>query len=163
MHRRYGWGIVSSLLFLPLSVQAVLIESLAVYKDERELHVIANGESVRVIPIQLGFDPDGPKRWQGDGRTPEGIYRISARNPASQYHLSLRVDYPNFSDLQFAERYELNPGGDIFLHGLPNQPNRPLGDYQESDWTEGCIAMSNEDIQYLYKHVQLQTPIVINP
>ncbi len=141
----------------------VTIESLWVSKSRGVLHVIDQGLVIKEIPVRFGFDPEGPKRWRGDGRTPEGIYRITGKNAASQFYLSLQIDYPNQKDRTFAAHYELDSGGDIFLHGLPNYRRYSEVHYLSEHWTEGCIAMSDEDIQFLYEYIALDTPIVISP
>ncbi|WP_087017493.1 L,D-transpeptidase family protein [Thaumasiovibrio subtropicus] len=155
--------LVALSVFCSTQVRSADIESLWVSKSHRQLHVYIAGEVVRIIPIKLGIEPEGPKRWRGDKRTPEGIYRISAKNRFSRFHLSLRIDYPNQKDKVFAERYDLDSGSDIYLHGLPNNMLLDEAFYQSEDWTEGCIAMSDDDIQYLFKHVDINTPIVIVP
>jgi len=104
---------------------------------------------VREYKIGLGSEPEGTKKVQGDGRTPEGLYRIDRRNPQSAYHLSLGVSYPNKEDRVRAWSTGRSPGGDIFLHGSPNGMDpEPAG-----DWTRGCIAVRNAEIEEIWRLV----------
>lgn len=130
-------------------------------KSERTLTLYAAGQAVRVYTgIQLGDAPEGPKRFQGDERTPEGRYIIDARNPASAYHLSLRVSYPNAADRAYAETRGRSAGGDIFIHG---QPNWLASGRMPGDWTDGCIALANAEIEELWLLVRDGTTIEIWP
>lgn len=133
---------------------------LLVDKSDRLLVVYRDGEAVRAYRgIQFGDAPLGHKRFQGDERTPEGRYTIDTRNPQSSYHLSLRISYPNASDRAFAEQYGRSPGGDIFIHGQPNGLASNLR--MRGDWTDGCIALSNAEIEELWQLVPDGTPIHI--
>jgi L,D-transpeptidase catalytic domain len=117
-------------------------------------------EIARYTNIKLGDAPVGHKRFEGDEKTPEGQYTINGRNPASSYHLSLRVSYPNAQDRAYARSKGKSPGGDIFIHGQPNgSPIKRL----QNDWTDGCIALSNAEIKLLWKQVDNGTPILIKP
>ncbi|MCU0947214.1 MAG: L,D-transpeptidase family protein [Porphyrobacter sp.] len=135
------------------------VDYLLVDKTRRMLIAYAGGQPVRVYHgIQLGGTPQGHKQFEGDRRTPEGLYTISTRNPASRFYLSLRISYPNAADRAFAARYGRSPGGDIFLHGQPN--GYPAGRVP-GDWTDGCIALTNEEIAELWAIVPDGTPIQI--
>jgi murein L,D-transpeptidase YafK len=138
-----------------------LIDHIVVDKSQRTMALYSKTRRVHVIEgIQLGDAPVGPKRYQGDERTPEGRYRIDFRNPESAYHLSLRISYPNDADRAFASRSGRSPGGDIFIHGQPNGwPARRI----PGDWTDGCIAVSNEEMDALWKSVLLGATIDIFP
>jgi murein L,D-transpeptidase YafK len=130
-------------------------------KSERTLTLYAHGRPLLALTgVQLGGAPKGPKHFQGDGRTPEGRYTIDARNPASAYHLSLRVSYPSDADRAYAAAQGLLPGGDIFIHGQPNalRTGRLAG-----DWTDGCIALSNDEVERVWSLVADGTPIDIRP
>lgn len=105
--------------------------------------------------FELGFAPRGHKLQEGDGRTPEGAYRIDRRNPNSLYHLSLGISYPNANDVAAARARGVHPGGDIFIHGTPRVV---LG---KRDWTWGCIAVQNAEMDEIYAMVQTGTPIYI--
>lgn len=134
------------------------ITAVQVFKDSRRMYLIADREVVKDYKISLGGDPIGPKRFEGDGKTPEGPYMIDRRNPNSAYHLSLGVSYPNASDRAFAEANGKKPGGDIFIHGQAGK-NKGRG----RDWTAGCIAVTDEEIEEIYSMVANGTPIHIFP
>lgn len=149
-----------SALSQPLATETQ-VDRLLVDKSERVLIGYAKGrEIVRYSHIRLGNAPVGHKRFEGDERTPEGDYRIDGRNPNSRYHLSLRVSYPNEADRAFAAARGRSPGGDIFIHGQPNaRPGPPIA----RDWTDGCVALSNAEIEKLWTIVPDGTPITIRP
>lgn len=126
--------------------------TLILYRDDKEIH--------RYTAIRFGDQPVGHKQFEGDEKTPEGRYTINGRNPKSAYHLSLRISYPNAADTAFAQSKGRSAGGDIFIHG---QPNRWIGPTLSSDWTDGCIALSNEEIRLLWKQVDDGTVITIQP
>jgi len=132
---------------------------LLVDKSDRTLVLFRDGQEVRrYTGLQFGDAPMGHKQFEGDERTPEGRYTIDTRNPNSSYHLSLRVSYPNAADRAFAEGLGRDPGGDIFLHGQPN--NLPVG-RMPGDWTDGCIAFTNAEMEELWQLVRDGTPIEI--
>ncbi|GAA4052251.1 L,D-transpeptidase family protein [Parerythrobacter jejuensis] len=143
----------------PLPASTLPVDFLLVDKSDRTLKLFRNGEEVKsYVGLQFGASPAGHKQFEGDERTPEGLYTIDTRNPASSYHLSLRVSYPNAADRAFAEREGRDPGGDIFLHGQPNwlPSGRMVG-----DWTDGCIAFTNAEMEELWRLVPDGTPIEI--
>ena len=142
---------------LPLQA-ARQVDYLLVDKTRRILIAYAGGQPVKIYrALQFGL-PAGHKQFQGDRRTPEGLYTIDTRNPRSQYYLSLRISYPNAADRAFAAQYGRSPGGDIFIHG---QPNGYAGARVPGDWTDGCIALANEEIAELWAIVPDGTPIEI--
>ena len=112
---------------------------------------------LKAYDIGLGFAPVGHKQFEGDGKTPEGQYFISHKNPDSQYHLSLGISYPNEADIAFAEAEGKSPGGDIFIHGGPNTR------VSKRDWTWGCIALTDKEIERVYSMVKPGTPVFILP
>jgi murein L,D-transpeptidase YafK len=125
--------------------------------------LLAKGKVLRTYRIALGGAPVGPKEQQGDRKTPEGKYVISGRNLHSQFHRSLRISYPNAADRARARRLGVSPGGDIFIHGLPNGMG-PIGAaHTARDWTDGCIAVTDEEIEEIWKLVANGTPIEIKP
>lgn len=130
-------------------------------KSDRTLALYKQGVLLRTYSnIAFGANPQGHKQFEGDERTPEGRYTIDARNPDSAYHLSLRISYPNAADRAYAAARGRDPGGDIFIHG---QPNRwPFGT-PPGDWTDGCIAVSNAEIEELWDAVPDGTDIEIRP
>jgi murein L,D-transpeptidase YafK len=126
-----------------------------VSKKKREM-VLLRGESVlRTYRIALGRAPVGPKREEGDGRTPEGRYIIDYRNARSQYHLSLHISYPDAADVARAREAGVDPGGDIMIHGLRDGVRR------EGDWTQGCIAVTDEEMDEIWGLVGEGTAIWI--
>jgi murein L,D-transpeptidase YafK len=138
-------------------------DRIVVVKSERKL-MLMSGESVlRSMNISLGLMPQGPKRQEGDYRTPEGSYVIEAKNPNSDYFLSLKVSYPNASDMEQARQLGVDPGGQIMIHGLPNDPKFDEGSYSTWDWTDGCIAVSNSDMVDLWRLTSVAMPIEIRP
>jgi len=140
-----------------------LADAVVVRKAKRELVLISQGKAIRTYAVALGRAPVGPKRRQGDGRTPEGDYTISGRNRHSSFHRSLRISYPNPGDKARARRAGVSPGGDIMIHGLPNGMGRLGAAHRTRDWTEGCIAVTNEEIQEIWRLVPDGTPIRIEP
>lgn len=138
------------------------IEAIRVRKAARTMELLAGGRVVRVIEgLQLGEEPVGPKRFEGDERTPEGRYVIDWGNPGSNYHLSLHISYPNAADLAYAAAQGRSAGGMIMIHGQPN--GWPAGTRVPGDWTDGCIAVSDEEIEALWEAVPDGTPIEILP
>lgn len=130
-------------------------------KTARTLTLLREGKVLVVFQgIQLGESPVGHKRFEGDERTPEGRYTIDYGNPESAYHLSLHIDYPNAADRAYAEARGQSPGGAIFIHGQPNA--LPFG-RAPGDWTDGCIALSNAEIEQVWSLVPDGTPIEIMP
>lgn len=127
-----------------------------VFKDARKLHLMHGNKTLRSYNIDLGFAPFHHKREEGDGRTPEGHYVIDRRNPNSKFHLSIGIDYPNARDVARARAAGVDPGGEIFIHGQPN-----LFKPKTSDWTAGCIAVSNREMEQIYAMVKNGTPISI--
>lgn len=143
-----------------VSGRPLVADYLVVDKSERLLIAYQNGHPIRAYRgLQFGDAPMGHKRFEGDERTPEGLYRIDRRNPRSSFHLSLGISYPNRADRAFAAQYGRSAGGDIFIHGQPTgRPGRMSG-----DWTDGCIALTNAEIEELWQIVPDGTPIEIRP
>ena len=138
-------------------------DSILVVKSEHRLYLFRAGTVVRSYPVRLGLNPVGPKRHEMDFRTPEGRYVIDGRNRHSRYFRALHVSYPNADDRREAAAMRARPGGDIMIHGLPNAPQKPLSYYQTQDWTNGCIALSNEDLLDLWARVPSRIPVEIRP
>jgi murein L,D-transpeptidase YafK len=145
---------------LPANTQ---IDKLVVYKSERELLVYSNGKLVKTYKISLGGSPIGDKEFEGDKKTPEGLYIINDKNPNSGYHKNLGVSYPNKEDIENAKRLGKPAGGDIKIHGLRNRTGFIGKFHRWTDWTLGCIAMTDEEIDELYNAVKIGTPIEIHP
>ena len=147
------------------SVEAALplADRVVVRKGERKLQLMRNGVALRTFKVALGLRPEGHKQFEGDFRTPEGSYRLTRRNPNSEYFLSIQVDYPNSQDVARARRQGLRPGGAIMIHGQPNIPKKSRDYYSNVDWTEGCIAVSNSDMVEIWLMTPPDTPIEIMP
>lgn len=140
-----------------------MADTVVVYKSERKLVLFSNGRIIRHYSISLGQNPIGHKQQLGDSRTPEGKYHIDYRNSKSRFFLSLHISYPNENDRARARRNGVNPGGDIFIHGLPNGQGSMSSLYKNIDWTDGCIAVSNRDMREIWRLVKNNTSIIINP
>jgi murein L,D-transpeptidase YafK len=123
--------------------------------------VYRGGEIVREFRVALGRGGLKPKQREGDGRVPEGLYRITAHNPASNYYLSLRIGYPTPEQSAAAAAHGLDAGGDIMIHGLPNGRGAIGSRHRKLDWTDGCIALTDPEMLWLYKAVPDGTPIEI--
>ena len=140
-----------------------MADRLVVRKSERKLEVRSGNRVLRTMDIALGLVPEGDKVQEGDYRTPEGDYRLSERNAASDFFLSIRISYPNDHDEHQARRLGKSPGGQIMIHGQPNVPKYSAEYYRSSDWTNGCIAVSNSDMVDLWLMTTPGTPIRILP
>jgi len=128
-------------------------DRVVVYKSQRRLILLSKGEVLREYKIALGPHPVGPKELEGDGKTPEGLYRINHRNDRSEFHLSLQISYPNADDIARAKKERVAPGGQIMIHGLRNG-NEAVGRlHRYTDWTDGCIAVTNWEIEELWRAV----------
>lgn len=137
------------------------ITQVVMKKGERRLYLISGETVVRSYDIGLGNVPVGHKQFEGDGKTPEGIYFIDRFNPKSKYYLSVGISYPRPQDTAYAAQFGKKPGGDIFIHG-----RGPIGNQiadKKRDWTAGCIAVKDEEIEEIYAMVPLGTPIIIYP
>lgn len=132
------------------------VTRILVFKASRRMYLLGGSGPLAGFDIDLGFAPAGHKTRYGDGKTPVGSYRIDRRNPDSQFHLSLGISYPNRADVARARSLGVDPGGDIFIHGQPNGflPEKP-------DWTWGCIAVENHEMEDIYTMVRTGTPISI--
>ena len=131
------------------------VTRIQVFKEARVMQFLHNATLLKQYTFDLGFNPIGHKTQEGDGRTPEGAYRINRKNPNSQFHLSLGLSYPNASDVAQARARGVSPGGDIFIHGTPT---RWIG---QRDWTWGCIAVTNEEMDEIYPMIDTGTKIFL--
>lgn len=134
------------------------ITSVVVRKSDRKLYLMNGQNVVRSYRIGLGFSPNGHKTAKGDGKTPEGTYRIDRKNPQSKFHLSLGISYPNAADRAHSKSLGVDPGGDIFIHGEDTKPH-----FWKRNWTQGCISLKNEQIEEVYALVRIGTPVLIQP
>lgn len=143
---------------LPAGIQ---IDKLVIYKSKRQMLAFSNGELVKTYIIALGKQPIGKKEFEGDKKTPEGIYFINDKNPNSGYHKNLGISYPNQADIKNAKRLGKRTGGDIKIHGLRNKTGYISKLHRLLDWTLGCIAVTDEEVDELYNSVKVGTPIEI--
>jgi len=138
-------------------------DKILIEKKERRLMLISKGKVLKTYKIALGGNPNGPKERQGDNKTPEGTYIIDSRNRDSRYHLSLHISYPNAKDKKRAKELGVSPGGDIMIHGIKNGFSW-VGDlHTEVDWTKGCIAVTDEEIEEIGKLAPNGTIVEIRP
>lgn len=138
-------------------------DKIVVNKSKRELLLFQGQKLIRSYRVALGRAPVGPKESEGDGKTPEGVYKINGKYAQSAYHMALRVSYPNTKDREHAQRRGLAPGGDIMIHGLPSGYGLIGAAHRLKDWTEGCIAVTNAEIEEIWRLVTNGTTIQINP
>lgn len=138
-------------------------DSVVVFKGERKMILYSNGKELKTYGIVLGKNPDGRKQKEGDKKTPEGNYMLDSRNSNSRYHLAIHISYPNEEDRLNAENLGVSPGGDIMIHGLPNKMEFLEDYYLNTDWTDGCIAVTNDEIEEIWQAVEDGTPITIYP
>ena len=137
------------------------VDLIRVNKSAHLMSVYRDGQLVREFRVALGRGGPQAKVQQGDGRVPEGTYRITAHNPNSAFHLSIRIGYPTAEQIAAAARRGVNPGGDIMIHGLPNEKGWIGAKHTSVDWTDGCVAVTNREIEWLYKAVADGTPVEI--
>ncbi|PUB17152.1 L,D-transpeptidase family protein [Yoonia sediminilitoris] len=131
------------------------VTRIQVFKKQRYMQLLHKTSLLRDYRFQLGFAPDGHKLQEGDGRTPEGAYLINRKNPYSRFHLSVGLSYPNANDVARARAMGVSPGGDIFIHGTPDEF---MG---TPDWTWGCIAVTNQEMDEIYPMVNPGTQIFV--
>ncbi|GAC1454409.1 MAG: hypothetical protein PVS2B3_06460 [Steroidobacteraceae bacterium] len=140
-----------------------VVDRVVVHKAQRRLDLMHGGNVVRSYHVALGLNPTGQKERSGDFRTPEGDYRLDRRNSRSDYFLSIKVSYPNETDLRRARARHWQAGGSIMIHGLPNLMKHDADYYQRTDWTDGCIAVSNADMVEIWMLTPDNAPIDILP
>jgi hypothetical protein len=143
--------------------RALMADRILIEKGARRLLLLNRGEVIAEYPVKLGLSPKGHKQYEGDFRTPEGVYHLSRRNPRSEFFLSVEVSYPNEADRARASAEGLSPGGLIMIHGQPNVPRKPPEYYATRDWTDGCIAVSNSAMVDIWQRTRVGIPIEIRP
>ncbi|MDR7222487.1 L,D-transpeptidase family protein [Aminobacter aminovorans] len=146
-----------------MTAYASEVDLVRVDKSERRLELLSGDKVVRSYAIALGANPLGHKAREGDERTPEGRYVLDWRNPVSGYYRSIHISYPNADDVAAAKRAGVEPGGMIMIHGQPNGYGWWSWLMQMFDWTNGCIAVTDEDMAEVWQMVANGTPIEINP
>ena len=132
-------------------------------KHERTLLLLSHGEIEKKYKVALGTRPTGAKQRQGDHRTPEGRYVLDSRNARSQFYKSIHISYPNQQDKAGAAAAHVAPGGDIYIHGLPNGYGAIGAAHRLRDWTDGCIAVTDNEMDEIWKLIKNGTPIQIKP
>jgi murein L,D-transpeptidase YafK len=140
-----------------------LADKVLVEKGKRKLHLIKDDQPFRTFEIALGVAPQGDKEQEGDQKTPEGTYYLDLRNSHSDFFLSIHISYPSLEDRLEARRKGQDPGGQIMIHGQPNVPTYSASYYAKSDWTNGCIAVSNSDMIDIWLMTPNNVPIEIVP
>ncbi|HSN52794.1 MAG TPA: L,D-transpeptidase family protein [Woeseiaceae bacterium] len=158
-----GAGAVPGMQGSALANDFPIADKVVVEKGARKLHLLKGGVAFRSFDIALGIRPVGDKEKEGDFKTPEGNYRLDARNPDSEYFLAIHVSYPDSRDRAEARMNGVDPGGAIMIHGQPNDPTRSEAYYRTRDWTNGCIAVSNSDMIDIWLMTAENTPIEIRP
>jgi murein L,D-transpeptidase YafK len=146
----------ASAVSVPLKVDRVLV-----LKREHRMLLFSGDQVVKSYKVALGSGGLAPKRQQGDGRTPEGLYTIDWRNPASHFHLALHISYPQPADKQRARQLGANPGGDIMIHGLDPESTWVGANHRLTDWTDGCIAVTDSEIEEIWQMVPDGTTVEI--
>ncbi len=173
IQRKYLYFIIFTLFIIGIAVYAYFpeneipnnctIDKILVLKSKRKLEVFAEGKLIKTYSIALGKEPIGKKQFEGDNKTPEGQYYIYDKNQYSKFHKTLGISYPNKEDIKFAKQAKRLPGGDVKIHGLKDNFGILSKFHSLKDWTAGCIALTNTEIDELYEHVPLGTPIEIRP
>ena len=146
----------------PLPRDAVA-DRVLVEKSARRLTLLRGGKPIKIYRVALGRAPSGPKEYEGDQRTPEGIYTIDFHKPDSDYHLALHISYPEQHDIDRAALEGLSAGSDIMIHGLPNGRGWIGRFHRRNDWTAGCVAVADFEIEEIYRVVPDGTPVELRP
>lgn len=155
-------GIIAYILIPPSRLPSeAIIDKIVVLKSKRQLIVFYQDTHLKTYKISLGRNPFGTKQYEGDKRTPEGLYYINDKNPFSAYHKNLGISYPNQKDIEHAKALGKNPGGDIKIHGIRNGLGFIGKFHRLIDWTSGCIAVTNSEIEEIYNHTAIGIPIEI--
>jgi murein L,D-transpeptidase YafK len=157
------FAIVATILITGIASGSEKADLVRVVKSERRLYLMKNGEILDDFHVAFGGNPKGHKERRGDQRTPEGRYVLDWKNDKSKYHLSIHVSYPNAADRAHARKLGVDPGGDIMVHGQPNGKEAFTWITQRFNWTDGCIALSNKNMDKVWAAVDPGTPIVIEP
>ena len=167
------------LLFLTLNLQAnLLVDEVKVFKTKHRLELLYHGQVTKIYNVMIGRGGLNPKREQGDLLVPEGNYILDDKNDDSKFHRSIHISYPNKDDLARASKDGINPGGDVFIHGLPNTKSHFIDTLREElvkikdinkikeiqkklDWTAGCVAVSDQEIEEIFESITVPIPITI--
>ena len=138
-------------------------DRLVVLKTERKLVLMKGAQVLRIYRVALGRYPKGHKQQQGDAKTPEGAYTIDFKLRDSAFYRAIRISYPNQRDITYARARGVDPGGKIMIHGLPNRMSAERVGHPRLDWTQGCIAVTNREMDEIWRMVDAGTPIEIHP
>jgi murein L,D-transpeptidase YafK len=158
------WLVAVALLLSQASTPAEAgVTRIVVQKNARKMTLWSGDKVLRDYRVALGGQPVGPKVRQGDHKTQEGLYQVDYKLPTSTYHRALHISYPDASDRARARKLGVDPGGDILIHGLASKYAYLGAMHRAYDWTEGCIAVTNPEIEEIYKMVPVGTPVEIRP
>jgi murein L,D-transpeptidase YafK len=138
-------------------------DRIVIVKSERTMTLFRKGQVLKTYKVALGYAPVGPKMRRGDYKTPEGLYTIDSRNPGSHYHLALHISYPNAADRERAKKARVDPGDAIMIHGLPEGEGWLGALHRKVDWTWGCVAVTDHEIEEIWSMVPLGTVVEIKP
>ncbi len=163
-----GLIILNLAMMVSLSADSVLpansrADRVIVIKSQRVLTLMQQGKTLKSYKIALGGTPASAKTQEGDHKTPEGIYTLDRRNPKSRFYRSIHISYPDENDRARAARLGVSPGGDVFVHGLPNGFGWLRDSHLAIDWTDGCIAVTDQEMDEIWRAVPDGTPIEIRP
>jgi murein L,D-transpeptidase YafK len=160
-----GWGIwlLCGAVFAQSTDRAPRADRVVVLKKERTLQLLSQGSVIKTYKVALGGDPVGPKERQGDHKTPEGLYILDSRNPHSQFYKSIHISYPGVRERAAAREKGVSPGGNVFVHGLPKGYRWVGAAHRAKDWTDGCIAVTDQEMDEIWVAVRDGTPIEIRP
>jgi len=158
--------IIILLILLPwLAIAGDLLKADAVLvkKHEKRLYLMKNKTPFKIYRVAFGANSKGPKRKEGDERTPEGTYILDYKNSDSDFYKSIHISYPNDQDIKRAEELGISPGGDIMIHGQKNGTKNFSRIHRYVNWTDGCIAVTNAEMDEIWASVDVGTPITIEP
>lgn len=142
---------------------AAKVDRILIEKQNRTLSLMDGARILKTYKVALGGQPVGAKDRQGDHKTPEGIYSVDAKNPNSQFYKALHISYPTQADREKARKLGVRPGGDVEIHGLGAKWGWIGAKHRQTDWTDGCIAVTNEEIDEIYPQINVGTPVEIRP
>jgi murein L,D-transpeptidase YafK len=138
-------------------------DRIIIFKNEHVMKLMRKGEVLKMYGVALGREPRGPKVMQGDRKTPEGLYTVDSKISRSRFHLALHISYPNAADAERARKLGVSPGGALEIHGLPESYAWLGSSHRLVDWTDGCIAVTNPEIEEIWDLVPVGTPVAIRP
>jgi murein L,D-transpeptidase YafK len=156
-----GMGVILASVLAGASDNALRADRVLVLKKQRTLQLLKHGKVIKSYKVALGANPVGPKTKQGDHNTPEGNYLLDSRNSHIQFYKALHISYPNARDRTIARQKGVSPGGNVFVHGLPNGYGFVGASHRLKDWTDGCVAVTNEQMDEIWTVVPNRTPIEI--